>query len=100
MSELLHKVDFDPYVNQIFQVQPESADPVEMELIELTEKEYPGQESFSLIFRGPLEPVLPQRTYKLVHTEMGEIQLFMVPINYHRQDAIFYQSIFNRLIEE
>lgn len=100
MSDVLHKADFDPFLNQTFQVHPRSIDPVEMELFELTEKKLPAQESFSIIFKGPKEPVLPQMTYKLTHPGMGELQLFLVPISYGKQDGIYYQSIFNRLLED
>jgi hypothetical protein len=35
---------------------------------------------FSLVFLGPQEPVLPQRTYPCSHDELGEFELFLVPI--------------------
>jgi hypothetical protein len=35
---------------------------------------------FSIVFRGPLEPVLPQRTYGFEHDELGSFELFIVPI--------------------
>jgi hypothetical protein len=41
-----------------------------------------GQErrQFSLVFRGPAEPVLRQGSYGLSHQELGELELFLVPI--------------------
>ena len=37
-----------------------------------------SRRQFSLVFSGP-EP-LPQATYTLTHTELGELELFLVPL--------------------
>ena len=49
--------------------------------------------SFSLLFRGPLEPLLPQGIYTLRH-EGDPIDIFLVPIG---QDpgGTRYEAIFN-----
>ncbi len=39
-----------------------------------------GRVPFSLVFLGPVEPVLPQRIYPLAHGELGDFDLFLVPI--------------------
>lgn len=51
--------------------------------------------SFSLIFRGPLEPALRQRTHRLKHPALGELELFLVPIG-KDEGSRFYEVIFNR----
>jgi hypothetical protein len=35
---------------------------------------------FTLTFRGPSQPVLPQRIYRLTHGVTGPLELFIVPI--------------------
>jgi hypothetical protein len=35
---------------------------------------------FSVVFRGPPAPVLPQRIYRLEHGRIGAFELFLVPI--------------------
>jgi hypothetical protein len=35
---------------------------------------------FAIVFRGPLEPILPQRIYRFEHDALGEFDLFIVPI--------------------
>jgi hypothetical protein len=48
---------------------------------------------FSLVFRGPVEPLLPQRTYRFVHDELAALDIFIVPIG--RDDAgVRYEAIF------
>ena len=100
MIDLLHKANFDPYLNETFTVHSPVVGNQEVVLAELTEKNYPGQECFSLIFRGPKEPVMKQMIYTLTHPKMGEFQLFMVPVQYGKSDGIYYQAVFNRLLEK
>jgi hypothetical protein len=49
---------------------------------------------FSLMFLGTDPRVLPQKLYRLEHSEMGVVTLFLVPI---AKDAlgVTYQSTFN-----
>jgi hypothetical protein len=35
---------------------------------------------FSLVFHGPLEPVMPQGTYRVEHEHFGTVALFIVPV--------------------
>lgn len=51
------------------------------------------REPFSIVFRGPAEPVLPQRIYRLEHTELGELELFLVPIA-QDADGTRYEAVF------
>jgi hypothetical protein len=53
------------------------------------------EESFSLIFRGPLAMPLRQRTYRLKHYALGQLEIFLVPVG---QDAgaRYYEAVFNR----
>lgn len=99
-DKLLHKTDFDPHLNTAFQVHTDTLGEVEVELFEVSENDYPGQESFSLIFKAPKEKVFDQKIYKLTHQGMGEIDLFLTPITYGKPDAMYYQSVFSRLLDE
>jgi hypothetical protein len=51
--------------------------------------------SFSLVFRAPAEHRLPQCIYMLNHPEMGDLDIFMVPIRANR-DGFYLEAIFNR----
>jgi hypothetical protein len=59
----------------------------------------PGQEQFSILFRGPLQPFLQQMTYELKHDALGDVSIFLVPV---RKDAefMYYEAVFNRFIEQ
>jgi hypothetical protein len=49
---------------------------------------------FSLLFRGPAEPALPQGIRALEHHELGALPIFLVPIAME-QDGLRYQAIFS-----
>ncbi|PLY15512.1 MAG: hypothetical protein C0631_06845 [Sedimenticola sp.] len=57
--------------------------------------EYLPRIPFTLILRGPLEPVLPQGIYRLSHPQRETIEQLMVPIVDLRKDGIYYQIIYN-----
>ncbi len=48
---------------------------------------------FSVVFRGPLSPILPQATYRLEHDGLGTLDLFIVPLGPER-DAMRYEAVF------
>ena len=56
--------------------------------------EQSGMERFSLFFDGPLDRYLPQRVYRLTHEAMGEIDIFLVPIE-KKESAFRYEAVFN-----
>jgi hypothetical protein len=52
------------------------------------------REPFSLIFRGPRGPWLPQRIHRLEHDKLGTLDIFLVPIGPDEQ-GMRYEAIFN-----
>jgi hypothetical protein len=54
----------------------------------------PGfREPFSLHFLGPRFPVYGQGTYRVSHPDLGDIDLFMVPIG-SSDEGITYEATF------
>lgn len=87
---------FKSHLDSIFRVC-DSEQEIEIQLIELSElRKTPGQEGFSLLFRGPLQQFVQQGTYQIRHELLGEFLLFIVPI---REDSngYYYEAVFNRL---
>jgi hypothetical protein len=73
---------FRPHLGERFRLDSEPA--MDVELIEaegVGERpfEASGRVPFSLVFRGPLEPVLPQRIYRFENESLGEFELFRRP---------------------
>jgi hypothetical protein len=69
----------------------------DVELIELTrlgDQPTGGSRApFSIVFRGPAGPVAPQRIYRFRHAELGELELFVVPIGADGE-GVRYEAIF------
>jgi|SRR5689334_3562504 len=97
MPAALTHDEFSQHANTTFQVQSDQGTAVELELMEISElKVHPNQEEFAIVFRGPLNGFLQQGIRSLTHDQMGEFELFIVPI---RQDAdgFYYEAVFNRV---
>ena len=100
MLEKLTSADFRPYVNHTFSIQGESAEPLELELIDVSDLgsdsgqgESPARRPFSIVFRGPKESCLPQRIYRIEHDRMGSLDLFLVPIGPDKT-GMRYEAVF------
>jgi len=88
---------FSGLLRNTFRVLLPGSPPLPLELTEVTEhSSSPQVESFSLIFRGPLAPVLPQQIHKVEHDKLGAFDLFLVSIGPDKAGTC-YQAVFNRL---
>jgi len=99
MEPSLTYEEFSRHANTEFNVAVDENTSVPLELTEVSEvKLYPQQEEFTLEFRGPLNMFLGQGVRNFRHDQMGQFELFIVPV---KQDAqgFYYEAIFNRLRE-
>lgn len=97
-ASLTHE-EFSKHTNTKFQVQADENNHVELELIRISElKLYPRQEEFTLEFRGSLNAFLGQGVRNFSHDQMGQFELFIVPIKQDEQ-GFYYEAIFNRIRE-
>ena len=98
MSELPDLAAWSPFVGEVFRLQLDDDQSIELELIEATalapSKGAPRQDPFSLVFRGPATRQIGQATHTLKHERIGELPVFLVPIGADEQGT-FYQAIFN-----
>jgi hypothetical protein len=93
--------DFSGRIGEPFEVKVEDQPPLALALAETSlggELGGPGpggQErfQFSLVFRGPTTPLLPQGTYALHHADLGELSLFLVPLG-PKDDEMRYEAAF------
>lgn len=100
MLERLQAATFEPLVGDAVRVCPGDGEPLSMEIARvqgLGGESGDRRQPFSLLFRGPAEPVLPQAIYRIEHPRLGELDLFLVPIGPEPDgDArILYEAIFN-----
>jgi hypothetical protein len=98
MSERrFNRDEFATALNTKFLIPIDGADPIELELIEVSElRSLLKQEMYSIIFRGPRDVMLSQRMHRLEHTQLGMLDLFLVPIGVDEQ-GYSYEAVFNHL---
>ena len=99
MTANLTEKEFAQHVNTRFRVKLDVPGPVDLELIQvkgyLTKPdEQDGMERFSVFFKGPDNPLLPQASYTFEHELMGSFDLFLVPIG-RDEKGFKYEAVFN-----
>ena len=99
MSEFQTAEEFKQYLNTPFRLQVNAPKPIDLMLVGVESRpseasEEQGMERFSVVFSGSLEFLLPQSTYRLVHPEMGEFDVFLVAIG-QEADSYRYEAIYN-----
>src|SRR5687767_4375206 len=97
MLEKLTRDIFARHLNTHFQVGDEATHSAALELVEANAT--PGYEAFSIVFRGPSDPLLPQGMRRFRHDAIGTFDLFTVPIR-RDQHGLYYEAVFNRRREE
>ena len=87
---------FSRHVGGTFRVRSGASEELEVELISALELgDAPkGGRPFSLVFRGPGEAPLDQRTYRMEHEEVGLFDIFLVPIGPDEKGPR-YEAVFN-----
>ena len=100
MSDLktLSFEQLEPCLNQPFAITPEGHEPLILELIAVEKRghfdpDFADRQAFSLIFRGPLEPVLEQQIWPMQHAAMGSLEIFLVPIGPDKK-GMRYEAVF------
>lgn len=95
----LNVCEFAECVGTRFRVYATSVQAMDLELTEATSlgsaagRTPLDRDPFSLIFRGELQPNLPQQIYKFEHDRLGTLEMFIVPIGPDDQ-GMLYQAIF------
>jgi len=97
--------DFEPHIGSGFRLVSNGSPDLDLTLVEVEDQTIPGQDRdpsirsqpFSLIFHGPLSPVAAQAAYRVEHSQLGAMTIFLVPIGPDRkgQRKMQYQAIFN-----
>ncbi|MGR8935950.1 MAG: DUF6916 family protein [Gammaproteobacteria bacterium] len=96
MLETLTKESWATYLNSSFQVDIEGEHALLMQLQSVSGYGRPldgKREAYSLLFRGPLQPLLPQRIYAIRHEQLGQLEIFLVPIG-PDAEGMRYEAVF------
>ena len=98
LNKLTH-ADFAACLNQTFHIHLESMPPLKAELIDVAHMGSEPQDegarwAFSIVLRGPQEPLLPQQIYPVEHEQMGTLDLFLMPLGPDKEGNIKYEAVF------
>jgi hypothetical protein len=91
--------DFEGFLNQKFQVRAGNYQ-AEWSLTEIKPLATGAaaltdcRQGFSLHFKAPPQPALPQGIYAVQHPELGPLEIFLVPIAADRE-GYYLEAIFN-----
>lgn len=97
MLDTLTREDFVSRLGETFRVGEPGVDLVLAEARDLSMSGgSPGlrRAPFSLLFRGPTQPLLAQRIWALANEALGPLEIFLVPIG-PDADGMRYEAIFN-----
>ncbi len=94
----LTRETFAGRLGERFAIRLDQRAELELTLIEASKLggESDQREPYSLIFLGPLEPVLEQSIYALEHAELGTLEIFLVPVGPDKKKTgIQYEAVFS-----
>lgn len=98
----LKYTDFEPLLNQTFQIEYGNGEILPVVLIEVAPGQNPSSNEengepyfpFSLIFQSSITDYLPQSTYPIGHEQLGTHEIFIVPLGPTAQ-GMRYQAVFS-----
>ena len=99
MSEWQTEAEFRQNLNTKFRLLAETKEPIDLTLVDVESRpseahEEAGMERFSVFFKSPLEYLLQQAVYPLSHPQMGQFEVFLVPIG-QEADGFRYEAVYN-----
>ncbi len=96
MLDILTANDWSARLGQVFQTHFGSEKQINLHLTAVTPlgaESGNRRQAYSLLFSGPLTPLLPQAIYPLRNASMGEQGIFLVPLGPADQ-TMRYEAIF------
>ena len=90
--------DFQACLNQTFVVHLDDGQlKMELTLVEPAEHampESPNNDAFAVVFQSSSQEVLPQQSYRVSNGQLGERNIFMVPIG-QNETGVRYEAVFS-----
>ena len=100
MTPLLQHEEFVRHLNTEFRIRVGDAETIPAKLTNVSEQLIgPRQERFSVVYRTSNEPFLGQGMRPFEHDQMGNFDLFIVPLE-RNDEGTYYEAVFNRMIKK
>ncbi len=98
-DRILQHDEFVGALKTTFRVPLGGQEALDLNLVEVSELiTTRHQARFSIQFQGPRHTFLPQSIYRMEHPQLGEIEIFLVPIGVD-EAGYAYEAVFNRMKE-
>ncbi len=95
MLEQIRPQQMTEHIGSEFDVSVDSSHTIRLILTDVVDSvKTEHSEAFSLLFHGPSDPFLPQRTRTLKHPVLGDFEIFLVPVAQDK-DGFQYEAVFN-----
>lgn|SRR5690554_5757921 len=97
MIENLTSESFSGRIGETFRIRIDQSTAVDAVLAEVTERPRPTgfiRAPFALLFRGPMDAVLPQRIYPVEHPALGVLEIFLVTVG-PDAEGMRYEAVFS-----
>ena len=100
MRDNISREEFSNSVNSKFKLKLDESSSLDLEMVTFEDLGSTArQDQFSLVFRGPVAPILPQTVCRLEHDVIGSFDIFLVPVG-RDSLGVYYEAIFNRFPEQ
>ena len=91
---------FTEQIGLTFKVIDFSPVPFELTLVRVVEHaKTEHSEAFSVFFLGPTDCFMPQGIQKIRHEQLGELEIFLVPVA-KTKDGFEYEAAFNYILSK
>lgn len=95
---LPRELAFKEHVGSIFEVVDFPPSPFELMMTKVVEHaKSEHQEAFSVFFLGPADRFMPQGTRKIKNEQLGELEVFLVPVG-KTDNGFEYEAAFNYML--
>ncbi len=94
LSDATHEL-FNGVIGDSFSIEAEGVNAIELISVEVKPSHEDAKRTpFVLTFHGPVEAVLPQSIYVLEHQKLGQLEIFLVPVDKDKSH-VHYEAVFN-----
>jgi uncharacterized protein DUF6916 len=100
MSTPLTHEEFSKHLNSTFRIRLSPEQTLDARLVEISEHMVSArQDRFAIVFETSNEVLIQQGIAPFEHDQMGDFQLFIVPIG-RDEEGTRYEAVFNRVIKK
>ena len=97
MEDAMTLESFAGHRGSTFSVDLGEGESLELELADVSPLggDSDHRDPFSLLFTAPSDPVLNQQVIPLRHAQLGDLEIFLVPLGPNQEGRMQYEAVFS-----